>query len=124
LQATRQRYPSTTIWAVWQPHTYSRTRLLAKDFVAAFHDANYALFMDIYAAREQAQPDDPTGDKLAQMTQRAGHGDVRYSGGIEATADSLSSLVRRGDVVIIFSAGDAPRVGEILLENLSRLENH
>ena len=29
LKATRQRYPNHTIWAVWQPHTYSRTQQLA-----------------------------------------------------------------------------------------------
>ncbi len=119
LQAARQRYRGATIWAVWQPHTYSRTRLLAADFASAFADANHALITDIYAAREQPRPGDPTGEDLARMARSAGHPDARHSGDLDATAALLKREVRPGDVVIIFSAGDAPRVGEMLLSSLA-----
>ncbi|MEP7289128.1 MAG: UDP-N-acetylmuramate--L-alanine ligase [Chloroflexota bacterium] len=118
LQATRQRYPQAAIWAVWQPHTYSRTRTLADSFVTAFPDADHVLITDIYAAREKPTAGDPTGSDLAQIATLAGHSDVRYSGDLSATAAILQREVHPGDVVIIFSAGDAPQVGASLLDFL------
>ncbi len=115
LQAARQRYGKAPIWAVWQPHTYSRTRLLANEFAHAFGSANHALITDIYAAREQPQPGDPAPADLARMATAAGHPDARASGNLDSTADVLRREVRPGDVVIIFSAGDAPKIGEALL---------
>jgi UDP-N-acetylmuramate--alanine ligase len=122
LQAVRQRYRHATIWAVWQPHTYSRTRLLAADFARAFGDANYLFITDIYAARETRQVGDPTAADLARMAVSAGHGDARYSGDLDATAATLAVEVCPGDVVIIFSAGDAPKIGEMLLDRLGKNE--
>jgi UDP-N-acetylmuramate--alanine ligase len=120
LQAARQRYGQTTIWAVWQPHTYSRMRLLAADFAKAFSDANYLFITDIYAARETRQAGDPTAADLARLAASAGHGDPRYSGDLDSTAAILAGEVSPGDVVIIFSAGDAPKIGEMLLDSLSK----
>jgi UDP-N-acetylmuramate--alanine ligase len=117
LQAARQRYRQATLWAVWQPHTYSRTRLLADQYASAFGDADHVLITDIYAARERPAPGDPSGADLARNA--ASHPDTRYSGGLDATASLLRREVRPGDVVIIFSAGDAPRVGEMLLKSLA-----
>jgi UDP-N-acetylmuramate--alanine ligase len=116
LQAARQQYGKARIWAVWQPHTYSRSRLLADKFAHAFTDADAALITDIYAAREQPDPGDPTSTDLARLATAAGHPNVRASGNLEATAKLLQHEVRSGDVVLILSAGDAPSVGEALLE--------
>jgi UDP-N-acetylmuramate--alanine ligase len=55
LSAARVRFPNRNIWAVWQPHTYSRTRTLFTEFAGAFRDADHVLVTDIYAARESAQ---------------------------------------------------------------------
>ena len=52
LAAARARYPDHRIVAVWQPHTYSRTRALFTEFAAAFDDADEAIVTEIYAARE------------------------------------------------------------------------
>src|SRR5260221_7023181 len=96
LQATRQRYPNARIWAVWQPHTFSRTRLLADDFARAFTDADHVLITDIYAAREKSSPGDPTGADLAHMATNAGHADVRFSADLDSTAALLKRDVRSG----------------------------
>ncbi|HFC12296.1 MAG TPA: UDP-N-acetylmuramate--L-alanine ligase, partial [Anaerolineae bacterium] len=47
LAAAQQRYPGRTIWAVWQPHTYSRVKLYFDRFVQAFGDADKAIVLDI-----------------------------------------------------------------------------
>src|SRR5512146_522500 len=55
LAAARSRYPKHRIWAVWQPHTYSRIKALFDDFVLAFQDADEVVVTEVYAAREPKQ---------------------------------------------------------------------
>ena len=57
LSAARMRYPNNKLWVVWQPHTFSRTRLLFQDFIGAFEQADQVLVTDIYAARENPPED-------------------------------------------------------------------
>ncbi|MCB9437173.1 MAG: UDP-N-acetylmuramate--L-alanine ligase [Anaerolineales bacterium] len=102
------------LWAVWQPHTYNRLRALADDFMHAFGDADHVLITDVYSVREEPTP----GLSAPDLAERMPHPDARYSGGFEASASLLEQTVKAGDCVIIFSAGDAPRIGEILLERL------
>ncbi|MHB8629139.1 MAG: UDP-N-acetylmuramate--L-alanine ligase [Aggregatilineales bacterium] len=118
LRGARTRFPEQVIWAVWQPHTYSRTHLLAHEFAQAFKDADHALITDIYAAREQPSPGPSEGD-IVTWAHEAGHADVRHTGGLSATAATLRAEAKPGDVVIIFSAGDGPKIGELLLNGES-----
>ena len=118
LQAARQRYPGKTIWAIWQPHTYSRTRTLASQFATAFSDADHVLITDIYAARETPAPGDLMAGDMALLIAKTSHADARHSGDLSATESILAREIKPGAVVIIFSAGDAPRIGEALLRDL------
>jgi UDP-N-acetylmuramate--alanine ligase len=52
LAAARQRYPGRRLWAVWQPHTFSRTRLLLDEFATCFNEADRVVALDIYKSRE------------------------------------------------------------------------
>ena len=52
LAAARSRYPGRRIVAVFQPHTFSRAALYAREFAAALSGADIAIVTDIYAARE------------------------------------------------------------------------
>ena len=52
LAGARARYPTHRIVALFQPHTYSRTRGLLHDFAASFDDADALALMPIFAARE------------------------------------------------------------------------
>jgi len=116
LQMAKQRYPGAELWAVWQPHTFSRTRLLADEFAHAFQGADHALVIAIYAARETQQPGDLDGAAMAARIAATGHPDARYSGDLSATADMLRHEARSGQVVILFSAGDAPKIATMLLK--------
>ncbi len=118
LEGARIRFGSATIWAVWQPHTYSRTHLLAHEFAESFADADHALIMDIFAAREQPMPG-LGSPEIAEMARATGHPDARHSGDLSATADILRRETQPGAIVIIFSAGDAPKIGEIMLRGES-----
>jgi UDP-N-acetylmuramate--alanine ligase len=118
LQAARRRFPSAALWAVWQPHTYSRTRALLDDFVHAFADADRVLITDIYGARELPQADDPTAEQLAVALRKRAGKIAQHSGDLAQTAAYLADAVQPNSVVIILSAGDAPRIGEELLKSL------
>ena len=121
LAAFRQRPDVRALWAVWQPHTYGRMRTLADDFAGAFAAADHVLVTDVYSVREQPAPglDAP---QMATRIAETGHPDARYSGDLEATARLLAEEVRAGDAVLILSAGDAPRVGTLLLDALHQRE--
>ena len=119
LKAWRDQPGIRELWAVWQPHTYSRTRSLADIFKGSFNSAHHALVTDIYAAREKASPGLMAKDMVG-MIQSSGHPDARYSGDLLDTAQILANEVKPGDVVVLLTAGDAPRIGQALLDVLKK----
>lgn len=114
LSAARARYPGRPIWAVWQPHTYSRTRLLLEPFRAAFGEAEHVLVTEVYAAREPVERDFSTQDVIRNMS----HPDVRFVPGFDQAVAYLSASLRPGDVLVVLSAGDADRIGRMVLDAL------
>jgi UDP-N-acetylmuramate--alanine ligase len=121
LTAARARYPGRRVWAVWQPHTYSRTRALAADFAAAFADADRVLVTEIFAAREPAPADGFSARQAAGAI--AAHGQaVDFASTLEAVGQLLLDQLRAGDVLVVLSAGDADRLsGQVLTELTARL---
>lgn len=115
LRAARERYPEGEIFAVFQPHTYSRVRRFFSQFARAFADADRVYVTPIFAAREQSDPE-ITGRALAE---RIEHDRVSYVKSLEDAAGQLLGEVEPGSVVITLSAGDANRIGRILLEGFS-----
>jgi UDP-N-acetylmuramate--alanine ligase len=107
LDAARQRYPDRALWAIWQPHTYSRTQALFDQFVKSFEVADHVLITDIYAAREAPVPGVSSAAVVAAMV----HTDVRHMPTFEDAVAILSAEVRPPAVVLIMSAGDAPQIG-------------
>ena len=110
------------LWAVWQPHMYTRLRAMADEFAHAFSAADKVLITDVYSVREEIT-EGLASPNLAKMVQQTGHTDTRYSGNFEQTAAILSQEVQSGDTVIILSAGDAPKIGHLLLEALAENDN-
>ena len=111
LAAARARYGERAIWAVFQPHSYSRTKLLLDEFAASFADADHVIILDIYPAREVDDGSINSRDLLAKMT----YTDTRHIGLIPAAVDYLQTHLSPNDVVITLSAGDGYKVGEGIL---------
>jgi UDP-N-acetylmuramate--alanine ligase len=120
LAAARQRYPVARLWAVWQPHTFSRTRALIEDFASAFGDADEVLVLPVYAARERIEdfPYDAAWLNPIAISRRLRHRSARPVATMTDAAGMLFGLARGGDVVITLSAGDGNAVGERLLSML------
>jgi UDP-N-acetylmuramate--alanine ligase len=102
------------LWAVWQPHTYSRTKTLLGDFVQAFDVADHVIVLPVYAAREVDAHGISNADVVAAMR----HPDVRCADSMDEALVWLGTEVESGDVVLTLGAGDGHKVGEWLLEAL------
>jgi UDP-N-acetylmuramate--alanine ligase len=125
LAAARERYPGRRVWAVWQPHTYSRLRSLLDDFAAAFDQADAVLVLDVFAAREAAPTDGLSSEQAAaQLRQRHPGGGKSVYGPLSVGAAPawLTGMVREGDVVVVLSAGDATAVSDDLMRRLAALQ--
>jgi UDP-N-acetylmuramate--alanine ligase len=114
LSAARARYGSRPLWAVFQPHTYSRTKTLWDDFATCFAGADHVVVLDVYAARER----DTLGVHAADLATAVEHADVCYIGDFQAAADWIAASAEPGAVVITLSAGDGNEVGTLLLDGL------
>jgi UDP-N-acetylmuramate--alanine ligase len=107
LSAARMRYPKSKIWVVWQPHTFTRTRLLFNDFVRAFDQVDQVLVTDVYAAREQ-QPED--GFSSRSVAEAITFPETRYMADFSQIVEFLVSKLKTGDVLMVLSAGDADQI--------------
>ncbi|MCX6043878.1 MAG: UDP-N-acetylmuramate--L-alanine ligase [Chloroflexi bacterium] len=114
LSAARKRYPERRIWAIFQPHTYSRTKHLLQEMADSFADADQVIVTDIYAAREQ--DDGSVGAK--DIVAASSHGKIQHVSGLTATATYLAQQVQAGDVVITMGAGDSDKIAPLLLAKL------
>jgi UDP-N-acetylmuramate--alanine ligase len=115
LAAARMRYPARRIWAVWQPHTYSRTRLLLAEFAASFEQADEVVVTDIYPAREPAPADHFSAQQVVAAMQ---HKCAHFIPELVKTTAYLLGRLRSGDVLVVMSAGDADQVSSNVLAAL------
>jgi len=116
LAAARRRFAGRPLWAMFQPHTYSRTRALLADFAAAFEDADHVVIVDIYRSREAPDPSLSAGDIVRRMH----HPDVRYLPGLDEAQVYLQEHMRSGDVLLTLGAGDGNTVGRGVMQALAR----
>jgi UDP-N-acetylmuramate--alanine ligase len=113
LAGARSRFPKARIWAVWQPHTYSRTKTLFLDFARAFKDANEVIVTEVYAAREPKE--DFTS---AEIVSAMPHMSARYIETLPEVTEYLLKHLEAGDVLLVLSAGDADQVCTDVLKGL------
>jgi UDP-N-acetylmuramate--alanine ligase len=102
------------VLVLFQPHLYSRTLHLARDFGAALESADAVAVADVYAAREQ-----PVAGVTGKLIVDAIAG--TRAAWMPDAADGarwLGSLAREGDVVLTVGAGDVDRAVPVLLEAL------
>lgn len=108
-----QNYPHKTLWCVFQPHTYTRTKAFMKDFAKALSLADKIVLADIYAARET----DHLGissETLKQEIEALGH-ECFYFPTFDEIENFLLENCINGDLLITMGAGDVLKIGENLL---------
>ena len=103
--------------AVFQPHLYSRTRALSREFGAALARADIAAVLDVYPAREQAE-DFPgvDGRRIAAAGADAGRGrQVAWVPSFDDARLFLSVTLRPGDVCLMMGAGNVDSLGRSIV---------
>jgi UDP-N-acetylmuramate--alanine ligase len=117
LEAARTLDPDRVL-ACFQPHLYSRTRRLARDFGRALALADVAVVLEIYPARERAE-DFPgvSGLLVAEAAADAASGrPVWWLPSMDDAERLLREELREGDVVLTLGAGDVDRLARRLTE--------
>jgi len=115
LEAFADAFPGRRIIVVFQPHLYSRTKILFKDFVSAFDRAAAVVMLPIYAAREKKDSTIASPMLVAALKKRGVA--AIYVATFETAVGRIKKLARGGDIVLTMGAGDVYRIGDQFLKS-------
>lgn len=116
IQAARAAAPERRLVVAFQPHLFSRTRDLAREFADALSEADAVYLLDVYPSRERPIPG-VSSDLISSVMRARGRAAV-WQGPRGALTAALAGDVRPGDLVITMGAGDVTRCGPELLTAL------
>ena len=119
LSAAKLGWKDRRIICVFQPHRYSRTALLKKEFGQAFGDADLVVITDIYAASEKPIP----GISGKTIVDKIKGKDVEYIPRKEKIKEYLLSQIKEGDIIMTLGAGDIYTIGKELITRLKMRKN-
>jgi UDP-N-acetylmuramate--alanine ligase len=117
LAAARQKVGRRRLWAVFEPHMYSRTRLLFDEFTHAFSDADEVVIADIFASRD-SDTSVTSAEELADAIERVSAVPAIATGDVETTAAYVAEHLRAGDAVLVMGAGKSYRIPRIIARML------
>ncbi len=116
IKAARQTQPKRLVCA-FQPHRYSRTKLLQKEYGSCFAGADLLVLTDVYSAGEDPIPG-IDGELLVQEVARQTGQNTVYIKDKKEIAQYLKSIAQPGDLIMTMGAGDIVKCGEELVELL------
>lgn len=115
LSGFKEFYPTKNIIVVFQPHLFSRTKLLLNDFAKSFSLANEVLVLPIYYAREEE--DGTISSEILVDEINKNSKNAKNFSSFEKLEDFLGSrLLTKDDVIITMGAGEAFKLGDFLLK--------
>ncbi|MDP2182488.1 MAG: UDP-N-acetylmuramate--L-alanine ligase [Actinomycetota bacterium] len=103
------------IWAIFQPHRYSRTAALGWDFGAAFEDADRIVLMDVYSAGETPVPGVSGKTLVETILAQSPRARVAYLPHRADIEPYVRAYARPGDLIMTMGAGDVTTVGPELV---------
>ncbi|MCK4321883.1 UDP-N-acetylmuramate--L-alanine ligase [candidate division WOR-3 bacterium] len=116
LKSAREGWKGRII-AVFQPHLYSRTILLKKEFGKAFFQADKVIITDIYPAREEEIPG-VSGEIIKDQCKDFGHKDVIYLENIKNIPEYLLPELKEGDMILLLGAGNIYKIADDIIEGI------
>lgn len=117
LNAARNGWPDRRIIAVFQPHLFSRTQELYKEFGLSFFDAEVLVVTDVYPSREKPI-EGITGKLIADTAEQYGHKNVIYVEDKADVTEKLKDISKAGDIIITMGAGDIYKSGESFVNEI------
>ncbi len=118
LKTAKEAWPDRRLVVLFQPHRYSRTKLLMEDFWSSFNDADHLLVMDIFPAGE-APIENVHARDLVEGVHECGHKSAEYVEHRNEVNERLSHLLKPGDVLMTLGAGDVWKLGRDFLTTRS-----
>jgi UDP-N-acetylmuramate--alanine ligase len=111
-----QLLPKGRLVVAFQPHLFSRTAALSRDFAAALAEADVIVVLDVYPARERAQ-DWPgvSGRTIVNALRKVTSRSVYWEPTHDQADATLRSLLKEGDLCIVMGAGDVDALGRSLV---------
>ena len=116
LQAARLGWPSRRIVAVFQPHRFTRTALLAEEFSTAFEQADMTIVSNVYSAGEERMAG-VSGKLISKGVEEQGK-TVLYIPKKEKICDHLMEILKPGDLLLTMGAGDIYTVAKEVFHRL------
>lgn len=120
IRTVQETFPDRSIWYVFQPHQYSRTRLFLNDFVRVWSHEERVIITDIYSARdvEEEKQKISASDLVDRINQKGGQ--ARYLPSFDEIISYLRSKVSNNDVIITIGAGDIWKVAKGLMKGAGK----
>lgn len=116
IKAAKEGWPSRRVVAVFQPHRYSRTKLLFEEFAQAFREADVVIITDIYAPPPEKPIPQVSSAALAdRVRENDGPQKVYHIPQQEEVAPFLREWLSSSDLVLVMGAGPIWRVAHDLL---------
>ncbi|NWJ94221.1 MAG: UDP-N-acetylmuramate--L-alanine ligase [Chloroflexi bacterium] len=113
LAAARVRFAGRRLVALFQPHTFSRTKAHLDEFAQSFGDADLVALLEIFPARET----DNLGVSSASLLEKIAYPEkVPHVLTHQMAAEELRKVLKPGDVLLTLGAGDVWKVGETILD--------
>lgn len=116
IAAARHNFDGRLI-SVFQPHRYTRTKLLRQSFGACFEGVDKLFLTDIYPAGEPVL-EGVSGRSIYDEVRASGLKDVIYLPDKESIVPYILKTIRRGDRLLIMGAGDITRTADELVKQI------
>jgi UDP-N-acetylmuramate--alanine ligase len=111
LAAMRQKVGERRLWAIFEPHMYSRTTLFLDEFSRAFTDADEVVIVDIFASRDTDEALRATSaEQLADVIERTSAVSTMAGGDVEEATHYVAEHLRPGDAVLVMGAGKSYQI--------------
>jgi UDP-N-acetylmuramate--alanine ligase len=112
LKAMRQKYNGRKIFCVFQPHQYSRTRFLLKDFAESFKLADMTIVPDIYFVRDTEKSKSEVNSQLLVDAIKQKGSEAVFIDSFEKICEFLKTNVESGDILITMGAGNVWKIAD------------
>lgn len=119
LETIRVSVPDAKLVVLFQPHRYSRTKLLRAEFGKAFSKADAVVVTGIYSGPGEKQDPEVSPGFITQAVEEAGHGCAFKIEDMEEAATLAARLCKGDTVLITLGAGDIWRTHDVLIKQLA-----
>jgi len=117
LDAVKNRFVKSRIWAIIEPHQISRLRLFMNEFASALNKADKVIITKTFLGREKnVKPINPLN-----LVKRIGINKAEYIEDFNQITGKIAKKAKKGDVVVVFGAGKSYLLSRQIKEKLKNL---